>query len=89
MNYYIFSLINAVSDGDYSFLTANLMYTQSLDLNQTLCVNITILEDEILENNENFVVLISSADSSVITGPQSTVTIINNDGECSNLSISY
>ena len=38
------------------------------------------MDDGILESDEVFNVFISSTDSSVITGPQSTITIINNDG---------
>ena len=69
-----------ISDADFSSLTAGLTFTQSLDLNQTLCVNITILEDDILETSENFAVLVSSTDSSVATGSPSTVVITDNDG---------
>ena len=43
-------------------------------------MNITLLEDEILENNEEFTIFLSSAESNVITGPQSTVTIKDNEG---------
>ena len=69
-----------VSDGDFATLGTNLIYNRSLDLNQTLCVNIAIMDDSILESDEDFTVSINSPDSSVITGPQSIVTIIDNDG---------
>ena len=67
--------------GDFSNLvTTDVTYFQSLDQNQTHCVNITILEDVILENEEQFIVFIDSTDSNVTTGLQSTVIIIDNDG---------
>ena len=69
-----------ISDEDFHTFTTDLTYTPSLDRNQTLCVNITIMDDSILENEEDFTVSISSTDSSVITGPPSTISIIDNDG---------
>ena len=69
-----------ISDEDFHPFTTDLIYTLSLDQNQTLCVNITIVDDGILENEQDFTVSISSTDSSVITGPPSIVSIIDNDG---------
>ena len=67
--------------GDFSNLvTTDVTYFQSLDQNQTHCVNITILEDVILENEEQFIVFIDSTDSNVTTGLPSTVIITDNDG---------
>ena len=60
--------------------TIDLTYPQSLDLNQTLCVNITIVDDRVLENEEEFTVSIESTDSNVTTGSPSTVIITDNDG---------
>ena len=61
-------------------LAIDLNYPQSLDKNQTLCVNITIADDGILENEEDFTVSIGSTDSDVTTGSPSTVIITDNDG---------
>ena len=77
-NYDCFNPI--IIDEDFLSFTSNLIYNQSLDPNQTLCVNINIVDDSLLENNDAFAVSVSSADSSVITGPQSSVIIIDNDG---------
>ena len=50
-------------------------------LDRILCANITILDDEILENNETFTVQLSSNDpDAIVAVPQSTVTIIDDDG---------
>ena len=58
----------------------DLTYPQSLDQSQTLCVNITIVDDIVLENEEEFTVSIESTDNNVTTGSPSTVIITDNDG---------
>ena len=70
----------SLSDEDFHSFITDLMYYNSLDLNQTLCVNITIIDDEILENDEDFSVFLVSTDNSVTTGSPSTVSITDNDG---------
>ena len=74
-------LNSTISDEDFHPFTTELIYTLSLEPNQTLCVNITIVDDSILENEEYFTVSISSTDSSVITGPPATIIIIDNDSK--------
>ena len=70
----------SLSDEDFHSFITNLMYYNSLDLNQTLCVNISIIDDKVLESNEDFSVFLVSADNSVTTGSPSTVSITDNDG---------
>ena len=65
---------------DYSNTTALLNYPPSLELSQVLCENITIVDDSVLESDEDFVVSLSSNDSSVVTGSVAIVSILNDDG---------
>lgn len=65
---------------DYLNASALLNYPQSLEFNQTLCENITIISDSVLESDEDFVISLSSDDGSVITGSEITVFILNDDG---------
>lgn len=65
---------------DYLNTSVLLTFPPSLELSQTLCENITIVDDSVLENDEDFVVSLSSADSSVITGSEAIVSILNDDG---------
>ena len=82
--YIIFSMsLNVLSmlDEDYiNPVTISLTYPKSLDQNQTLCVNITIVDDSVLENEEELTVSIESTDRNVTTGSPSTVIITDNDG---------
>lgn len=49
----------------------------------TLCREITIINDKMLEDNETFTVQLSSNNPNVnVTLPQSTVTIIDDDSMC-------
>ena len=74
----------ASSDGsasapmDYSnlFLTTN--FLESVD--HRLCVNVTIVDDLLLEDDESFTLLLTSADRAVsMTLNSTTVTILDND----------
>ncbi len=45
-----------------------------------MCVNLTILEDEIVENNETFILTLTSAEQAILIGNRSTeVTILEDD----------
>ena len=67
--------------GDFdNAITTDVTYIESLDQNQMLCISISVTEDNILENEEEFTVSLSSTDSNVTTGSPSTVIIIDNDG---------
>ena len=62
---------------DFRLLATELTFSASVNLS---CANITILDNEILENNETFTVQLSSNDpNALVTLPQSTVTIIDDD----------
>ena len=52
-----------------------------------LCIQITIIDDVILEDNETFSVGLITTDQAVILNPSSaTVTILNNDSESGSIS---
>ena len=74
--------IDYTENADYTNISTSLTYLPSLETNQTICVNITILEDGILEDNEEFSVVLSSIDVTVLAVfPRiATVSIIDNDG---------
>lgn len=59
------------------------MSFQPAPSNAPLCVNIVIVNDQTLEVDENFLVMLSSTDQDAIIDPQeatSTVTISDDDG---------
>ena len=56
-------------------------FSSLLTLPFTLCVNITIIDDDILENNEFFRVMINNTDNSSIVGSPTSIIIVDNDGE--------
>ena len=48
---------------------------------QEVCINITVLEDELPEENEVFSVALSTSDAAVtLASDSSMITILNNDG---------
>ena len=50
-----------------------------------MCVNVTIINDDIYEVDETFLVTISTDDSQVVVQPEQevvNVTIIDKDGKC-------
>ena len=46
---------------------------------QRQCADIQLVDDSILENDEIFLVSLSSSDSAVLTSPNTTSVTINND----------
>ncbi len=64
---------------DFQPLSTGLNFSSSTDVS---CANITIFDDQTLENDETFTVQLSSSDPNVIiTIPQSVVIILNDDSE--------
>ena len=60
-------------------MSRNLIF--SPEITQAQCHVITINDDAILENNEVFMVALSTADESLILSPRtSSVTIVDDDG---------
>ena len=61
----------------------SLSYAVDVMSSRTVCTNISIVEDEVVEDDETFAVLINSSDSSVMIGRNSAVvTILDNDSKC-------
>lgn len=48
--------------------------------NETICVNVTIVDDDVLEDTESFLVTVTSSDSAYLAGRPATVFIMDNDG---------
>lgn len=66
---------------DYEPLSATVMFSSSSGLNPIQCQNVTLLDDEIDEEDETFQVQISNSDC-IIGQSEATVTIVD-DGTCS------
>ena len=73
---------------DYSNILAQLIeiklrFQRSVGVIDQGCVNVSLLSDDVLENDEVFLVQLSTKDSSVNLNPQQAeVTITNNDSMC-------
>ena len=64
---------------DYSLITENIIFSPGMTGPQ--CQSISITNDSILENDEVFVVALSTMDQDVILNPSNTtVTILDDDG---------
>lgn len=65
---------------DYSFSAVNLTFSMSSTTRQ--CVNITIVDDDLLEPSELFLVQLAAFDPNVFLEPshEATITIADNDG---------
>ena len=52
---------------------------------ESLCVNVTILDDDVVEDSEIFGISVSSSDPNVTLGaiPRATIVIFDNDGKFS------
>ena len=67
---------------DYSPVSNIELLFQPASASQPQCVDIQLVDDSVLENNETFLVTLSSSDSAVLTNPNAaTVTINNDDGK--------
>ena len=55
---------------------------RAVSATQPQCADIQLVDDSILENDETFIVILSSSDSVAMINPNTaTVTISNNDGK--------
>ena len=64
---------------DYSLISKNIIFTPGMTGPQ--CQSIPITDDSILENDEMFVVSLSTTDQDIIRNPSTTfVTILDDDG---------
>lgn len=58
-----------------------LIIPSSMRANQSLCFNVNITDDNILEDDEDFAVALNNTDDSAMTNSPAIITIIDNDGE--------
>ena len=67
---------------DYEAVMFPVIFVPDSLSSRSLCGNISVTFDEIVENTEEFFVTINSSDSNVqIVQPSATVFIIDNSGE--------
>ena len=81
--YFIF----ITASSDYNAVEGNLL-TFTPGVNVLCTTEIPIIDDNVLEDNQTFNVVLSTADSDILLDPSSaTITIVDNDGNtCSALS---
>ena len=66
-----------VAPGDYSAIAEDLTFSAS---ETRICRNVTSVEDDILEEDEAFLLTLTTSDNTVILRPrEATVTILNDD----------
>ena len=86
-------ILNTVDDtaqggADYVPLATSLCFDTESPARQ--CVNVTLLDDNLFEGGESFILMLSSAISSNlvdITSNVTTVSVIDNDGETSYITL--
>ena len=71
-------LINTAPD-DFEEIATNLLFPPDGDISRMLCVNLSIVLDEFVENTEIFNVTISTSDTSVIISKTISVVFILDD----------
>ena len=65
---------------DYTPVSDAELVFQPISVSQPVCADILVVDDGILENNENFLVILDSSDRAVtIATSISTINIINDD----------
>ena len=62
----------------------NILFTPE-NAQQTLCRSIPLMDDELVENAEHFLVELSTTDENVVLGPPIQVTILDNDSELTHM----
>ena len=66
---------------DYTNISSDEVFPSESTDNATACVNITILDDDILEGDHAFTVTLTTLDPDVMLGNyETTITIIDNEG---------
>ncbi len=71
----------AFASSDYAIISSVLIFISGSTDNATRCVDISILEDNALEGNQTFTVVVATSDPDVMFQTSMTsVTITDNDG---------
>ena len=67
---------------DYNFLVDNITFPVAAGPTHTMCSNLTILEDSVIENEEIFLVLLEASDPRVsVTEENSRVLVVISDND--------
>ena len=68
-------------ESDYTNISSDEVFPFGSTDNDTACVNITIMDDDILEGDHTFTVTLTTLDPDVMLGNhETTITIIDNEG---------
>ena len=83
---HVYSLIHSSSaaPGDYSALNTQLVFTNGQMTGDVLCVSLDIINDNVIENNEEFFNITLSADDppvTILTATSATIDIRENDND--------
>ena len=71
-------LLSSPAPGDYDAITEVLIFSASVT---RICRNVSSVEDDILEEDEDFTLTLTTTDGSVNLNPdEANVTIIDDDG---------
>ena len=71
--------------GDYTAVGEDLIFTAANVVGSTVCTNVTIIDDEVLEGDQSFSLSLSSTDPVMFGTDEATVTIVDNDSESDSL----
>ena len=76
-------LIITVAGMDYNGTMIELIFPTSSVQGDSVCTNVTIIDDDVLECEQDFTVFISSATlgTDISEQPQAVVSIVDNDGK--------
>ena len=70
-----------VAPGDYTAITEDLTFSAT---EMRICRDVTSVEDDVLENDEDLMLTLSTDDPSLVLGPsEATVTILDDDSRSS------
>ena len=70
-----------INDLDYFTLSSIVIIKSGSRNGDSICVDITILDDSVFEGSQNFVLAMTTADSYVKLGTtETTISIVDNDG---------
>ena len=73
-----------IGSGDYNGTMTEVVFPESTMQGETVCGDIIIIDDDVLECSQDFTVAIGSTTLGTVTGPQSqaVITIEDNDSKC-------
>ena len=69
----------ALADSDYIAASMNITFTSGSPVGNMVCFNVTIIDDNVIENDEAFTVTLSLLSTGEQIG-QTTITIIHDEG---------